>query len=107
MADLTTGRSQTDIIHLLNKNLIEWYSKLQSCAKKSTYISEYADARICTDQIIDPQNTLRCLGVPLQMVNGSDASFMFGDNVLVVNSTVMPAGKLQLWSHILHYHFTR
>ena len=31
MADLNTGRSQTGIIHLLNKTPIEWYSKLKSC----------------------------------------------------------------------------
>ena len=40
------------------------------------------------------------------MVNVSDASFMFGDNVLVVNSDFMPSGKLQRRSHILSYHCT-
>ena len=41
------------------------------------------------------------------MVNGSDASFMFGDNFFVVNLNVMPAGKLQCRFHILKYHRTR
>ena len=41
------------------------------------------------------------------MVNGSDASFMFGDNVLVVNLNIMPAGKLQRQSHILKYNRTQ
>ena len=40
------------------------------------------------------------------MVNGYDVSFMFGDNVLVANYTVMPDGKLQRQSHILNYHHT-
>jgi len=38
---------------------------------------------------------LRYLGVPLGDVNGSDASWLFGDNLSVVNLTIMPNGKLQ------------
>ena len=41
------------------------------------------------------------------MVNVTDASFMFGDNFLVVNFTVMRAGKLQHRSRIINYHRTR
>ena len=37
----------------------------------------------------------------------SDASFMFGDYLLVVKLTVMPASKLQCLSHILKYHCTK
>ena len=57
--------------------------------------------------IIDHRTTLRYLGVPLGVVNGSDASWMFGDNLSVVNSTVMPNGKLQKRSHLLNYHICR
>ena len=107
IADLTTGISQTVIIHLLNKSPIEWYYKPQSCVKTATYGSEYAAACMCTDQIVHLCNTLIYLDVTLQMVNGTDASFMFGDNFSVVNSTVMPAGKLQCNSHIFNCHRTR
>ena len=41
------------------------------------------------------------------MVNVSDASFMFGGNVFVVNSTVVPAGKLQRQYQILNDNRTR
>ena len=41
------------------------------------------------------------------MVNGSDASFIFGDNFSVFNSTVMLNIKLQRCSRILNYHITR
>ena len=40
-------------------------------------------------------------------MNGSDASWLFGDNLSVVNSTVMPSGKLQKRSHLLNYHMCR
>ena len=41
------------------------------------------------------------------MVNESDASFMFGDFFLVVNSTVITAVKIQHRYHIINYHCTR
>ena len=41
------------------------------------------------------------------MVNGSNDSFMFGDNVMVINSTVVPASKIQHQSQILNDHRTR
>ena len=85
MADLTTGRYQTLIIHILNKTHIEFYSKSQSCVKPVTYGSEYSVTRICTDYIVDIINTLLYIGVPLQMGNGSDASFIFGDNFMIFN----------------------
>ena len=40
------------------------------------------------------------------MVNGTDASFIFGDNFSVFNLTVMLASKLQHRFHILNCHFT-
>ena len=49
MDDLNTGKSQSCIIHLMNKNLIESYFKSQYCVENSTYCSEYNATRICTD----------------------------------------------------------
>ena len=51
--DILTGRSVTDILHLLNKTSIEWYSKKQATVETSTYGSEFAATRICTEQIIE------------------------------------------------------
>ena len=70
MVYLTTGRSQTGIIHLLNKTHIEWYSKSKSCVEISTYGSEYDATCICTDKIVDLHNIISRLGVPHQMVIG-------------------------------------
>ena len=73
------------------------------CVETSAYGRKYDAACICTAHIVDLQNTLCCLGVTPQIVNGSDASFMFGNNFSVFNSTVMTAGKLQCWSNIINY----
>ena len=107
MADHSTGRSQTGILHLFNKTPIDWFSKAQTSVETATYGSEFVAARICVDQVIDLRNTLRYLGVPLAIVNGNDASFMFGDNMSVVNSSVLPSGKLQKRAHLLNYHRVR
>jgi hypothetical protein len=42
------------------------------------------------------------LGVPL-----AGPSWMFGDNLSVVNSSTIPSGKLQKRNHILNYHRVR
>ena len=93
MDDLTTGISHTGIIHLLNKTPIKWYSKLQSCVEIAAYGSEYAASCICTDQIFDVNSNLHYLDIPLHMVNGSDASLIFGYKFLVVSYNIMPCRK--------------
>ena len=107
MADVTTGRSRTGILHLYNGTPADWYCKNQNRVEGATYGSEYQAAKTAVEQVIDHRTTLRYLGVPLGVVNGSDASWMFGDNLSVVNSTVMPNGKLQKRSHLLNYHICR
>ena len=72
MHDMTTGKSVTGILHLLNQIPIDWYSKKQP--------SEFVAARTCVEQIIDLHCTLRYLGVPIRQ-----KSYMFGDNKTVVD----------------------
>ena len=44
----------------------------------------------------------------LLLDGGSSASCMFGDNLLsVVNSSVLPSGKLQKRAHVLNCHLVR
>ena len=74
---ITTGRSCTGIIHLLNKTPIEWFSKHQNTVETATYGSEFVVPRTVVDQILDLRYA------------------MFGDNLAVVNSATIPSGKLQ------------
>ena len=64
----------------------------------ATYRSEFVAACICIKQIVDLQNTLRYLGVPIR-----DQSYMFGDNELVVNSS----SKLHKRHTALSFHRVR
>jgi hypothetical protein len=89
MNDISTWRSVTGILHLVNKTPIEWYSKKQATVEIATYGSEFDAARICVEQIIDLRNTLRFLGVPVR-----EKSYMFGDNKSIVDSSMQLNAKL-------------
>jgi hypothetical protein len=53
MHDITSGKSVTGILHLVNKTPINWYSKKQATVETATYGSEFVAARVCVEQIID------------------------------------------------------
>eukprot|EP00957_Ditylum_brightwellii_P024141 1820115-Ditylum_brightwellii.AAC.1 len=86
--DVIAGRSCTVIIHLLHKTPIDWFSKGQNNVETATYGSYFVAARTAVDQIIDLHYTLCILVVPL-----TGPFWMFGDNLFVVNSAIMPSGK--------------
>lgn len=102
MHDMTTGRSVTGILHLINKTPIDWYSKKQATVETATYGSEFVAARTCVEQIIDLRTTLYYLGVPTR-----DVSFMFGDNKSVVDSSMQVNAKLHKRHTMLSFHRVR
>jgi hypothetical protein len=102
MHDLTTGRSVTGILHLVNQTPVDWYSKKQATVETATYGSEFVAARTCVEQIIDLRNTLRYLGVPLR-----EHSYMFGDNKSVIDSSVHVHAKLHKRHNMLSFHRVR
>jgi len=58
MHDITTGKSVTGILHLLNQTPIDWYSKKQATVETVTYGSEFVAAWTCIEQIVDLWCTL-------------------------------------------------
>ena len=102
MHDMTTGKSVTGVLHLINKTPIDWFSKKQSTVETATYGSEFVAARTCVEQIIDLRTTLRYLGVPIR-----GTSYMFGDNQSVVNSASHPVAKLNKRHTMLSFHRVR
>jgi hypothetical protein len=89
MHDITSGKSITGILYLVNKTPIDWYSKKQATVETATYGSEFVAARVCVEQIIDLCTTLQYLGLPIR-----DKSHMFGDNKSVVDSSMQLHAKL-------------
>jgi hypothetical protein len=59
MHDVTTGKSVTGILHLINKTPLDWYFKKQAMVETATHGSEFIAARICVEQIIDLPSMLQ------------------------------------------------
>ena len=82
--------------------MVDFYSKKQPVVQTAKYGSEYMAARTATEQIIELPTILRYLGVPIK-----SASYLFGDNKTVVDSSVNPASKLSKRHVLLSYHRVR
>jgi KUP system potassium uptake protein len=102
MHDLTTGRSATGIIHLVNQTPIEWFSKRQNTVETATFGSEFVAARQCTEQVYDLRYTLRMMGIPLD-----GTAYMFGDNQSVITQSTIPHSVLSKRHNALAYHRVR
>jgi hypothetical protein len=100
--DVTTGRSVTGIHHLASKTLIEWYSKKQATVETAIDGLDFVAAQICIEEVINAQNTLRYLGVPIR-----DKSFMFGENKSYVDSSMQLNAKVHKRHTIISFHRVR
>ena len=99
---LATGKSLTGCLHIVNKTLVDWYSKKQATVETVTYSSEFVAAKTATEQIIDIRQTLRYLGAPI-----GAKSFLFGDNRSLVTSATLPHSTLTNMHKILAFHRVR
>ena len=102
MHNVITGHSVTGTLTLVNKTILDWYSKKQATVETATYGSEFVAARTATEQMIDLRVTLRYLGANLRQV-----SYLFGDNQSVVKSSSIPHAKLHKRHVLLSFHRVR
>jgi len=100
--DYITGRNWTGIIHLFNKTVIDWFSKLKNNVETATYGSEFTAIRWAGDQIHDLRYTARSLGIPIIC-----PTYMFGDNLSTIISTTKSDGKIVNRWNILSFHRVR
>jgi hypothetical protein len=57
MHDLTTGRSCTGVLHVINQTPADWCAKRQPTVETATCGSEFLAGRTATEQVID----IRCV----------------------------------------------
>jgi hypothetical protein len=100
--DMTTGRSVTAILHLMNQTPIEWFSKKQATVETATYGSEFVAAKTAVQQSMGIRTALRYLGVSVK-----GPTHLFGDNGSVVTNATLPYSPLRKRHHALSYHYTR
>jgi hypothetical protein len=103
MQDLTTGRSASGILHLVNSTPTDWHCKLQNSVKIAACGSEFVAARLATEQIMDLRRTLRSLGAPLD-----GKACMFGnDESVITSSSTVPHSSLNKRHNALSHHRVR
>jgi hypothetical protein len=102
MHDIITGKSVTDILHLVNKTPLEWYSKKQPIIETATYGAEFVASQTCIEQIFDLCTTVRYLSVPI-----CNKRCTFGGNKSLYNSSTQVSAKLHKCYTILSFHQIR
>jgi hypothetical protein len=102
MHDLTTGRSCTGDLHVINQTPADWHAKRQSTVETATCGSEFVAGRTATEQVIDIRHTLRMMGVAID-----GPTHMFGDNKSVITSSAMPHSMLGKRHNLLSCHRCR
>ena len=78
---------------------IKFFSKRQDTVKTEKCESEYVSVCTSGGHIFDSDYTLRILGFTL-----IEPSWILGDNISLVNSSVIPHIKLHKSKNVLNYH---
>jgi hypothetical protein len=100
--NLLTRRSRTGYIQMINMSIIAWHSKKQGSIEGSTFGSEFVAAKAAMEANRALRYKLRMLGVPID-----GPTYMFCDNMSVVNNTTAPESMLKKKSNSIAYHAVR
>ena len=101
-ADKETRRSRTGFLIFLNMALITWYSKKQMTVESSVFGAEFVAMKHCVEELRAFRYKLRMMGVPLE-----GPTYIFGDNMSVINNTSTPELTLKKKSNAICYHALR
>ena len=100
--DFTTGRSAMGYLIMVNQTPVHWCSKRLKTVETATYSTELIAGRSCLDDVIALRYELRMLGVPID-----GPAWLFGDNKAMVDSAMLPEGRLTKRSAALSWHRLR
>ena len=99
---MRTRRSVTGIIGFVGSTPVMWSSKRQSAVASSTYAAEFMALCQGTEKCINIRYILRCLGVPV-----TSPSYLFGDNLGVIQNTSNPESNIKKKHVAISYHMVR
>jgi Reverse transcriptase (RNA-dependent DNA polymerase) len=100
--NLVTRRSRTGYIQMVNMSIVHWLSKKQGSVEGSTFGSEFVAAKAATEANRALRYKLRMMGVPID-----GPTYMYCDNMSVVNNTTAPQSVLKKKSNSIAYHAVR
>ena len=82
--------------------LITWYSKKQMTVESSVFGAEFVAMKHCVEELRAFRYKLRMMGVPLE-----GPTYVFGDNMSVINNTSNHESTLKKKSNAICYHAVR
>jgi hypothetical protein len=100
--DKITRRSVTGLIILVGRTPIFFSSKRQGAIETSTYGAEFCAMKTAVEELIAVRYMLRCLGVTVER-----ASYLFGDNLGVVQNVTIKESLLKKKHVAISYHKVR
>jgi hypothetical protein len=100
--DKVTRRSVTGLLILVGRTPIFFSSKRQGSVETSSYGAEFCAMRTAAEETITVRYMLRCLGVKV-----TRASYVFGDNLGVIQNCTIKESLLKKKHVAIAYHKVR
>ena len=100
--DKARRRSRTGFFIFMNSAPIMWMSKRQATVETSVFGAEFVAMKHGIEALRGLRYKLRMMGIPI-----SGPSFIYGDNMSVVNNSSKPESTLNKKSNQVCYHFVR
>ena len=100
--DKSTRRSHTGFLIFMNTALINWCSKKQSTVEGAVFGAEFVAMKQLIETLRGIRYKLRMMGVEV-----AGPSYIYGDNMSVINNTSKPESVLKKKSNSICYHFVR
>jgi hypothetical protein len=100
--DKSTRRSRTGFLIYLNNALVDWLSKRQSTIESSVFGAEFVAMKHGIEKLRGLRYKLRMMGVPV-----TGPSYIYGDNMSVINNTQRPESTLKKKHNSICYHAIR
>ena len=100
--DKVTRRSRTGFMIFMNMAMINWCSKKQSTIEGAVFGAEFVAMKVGVETLRGIRYKLRMMGVEI-----AGPSYVYGDNMSVINNTSKPESILKKKSNSICYHFVR
>ena len=97
-----TRRSRTGFMIFMNMALIGWVSKKQATIEGAVFGAEFVAMKHGVEELRGIRYKLRMMGVPID-----GPTYIYGDNMSVINNTSKPESTLKKKSNSICYHFVR
>ena len=97
-----TRRSRTGFLIYVNNALVNWMSKQQPTIESSVFGAEFVAMKHGVEALRGLRYKLRMMGVPID-----GPSFVYGDNMSVINNTSKPESMLKKKNNSICYHLIR